>query len=293
MSVAFFPDPIGNGHAGGVDRGRLADVQVPVSAPLGLPGRFAQVSADVLRVDPEYQREPDKQHVGRIVRQFVPDIFGVVWVSQRADGSLWIIDGQHRVAAVLAMGWADRRVPCFVISGLTPEDEARIFAETQRLRKPLRPEERFKAALAAGDGRAHRVRATVEGVGYRLALHARRDETGIKAIGAIEHLDQSYVAGTLKEVLELCWDAWGTGVTPGGLLLRGLAMFASRHRGRYDRARLVAKLQAFAPIRLEGDGKDQARLNGCGMPDGVCRHVEVLYNQRLSARNKLPVVGSG
>ena len=71
-----------------------------------------------LQVDSgSYQRALQKRLVGSIRDDFVPAGLGVLTVGRREDGSLWVVDGQTRAAAMkelLKHGDANtiRRVQC-------------------------------------------------------------------------------------------------------------------------------------------------------------------------------------
>src|SRR5699024_4549653 len=91
-----------------------------------------------LRVD-KYQKKVRKRVVDEIVNNFNPAAVGVIHVSQREDGSLWIFDGQHRTEALSRLGF--EYVDCLVFSGLTPEQEASGFIGHHAVSKPTKIEE--------------------------------------------------------------------------------------------------------------------------------------------------------
>jgi hypothetical protein len=70
---------------------------------MGSPSLMVQL-AD-LRVDLNYARELDEAWVRKIVAEWHPALFRCPLVAQRPDGSLWIIDGQHRVEAAKRLGF--------------------------------------------------------------------------------------------------------------------------------------------------------------------------------------------
>lgn len=58
-----------------------------------------------LNVDSNYARELDEAWVETIVSGWDPDLFRNPLVSRRSDGSLWVVDGQHRVEAAKRLGF--------------------------------------------------------------------------------------------------------------------------------------------------------------------------------------------
>lgn len=109
--------------------------------------RTAIVPVDLLDVDYSYQRVRTA-HVNKIYDKWDPNQCDYLIVSYR-DDKFYIIDGQHRYYAALARGVKD--LPCIIRTGLTMEDEARIFVEMNTSRKPLNPFDTFKANIANGN----------------------------------------------------------------------------------------------------------------------------------------------
>ena len=85
---------------------RDADDDLPRPAPsAGLGARdLGPLSIDELNVDHTYQRDLDQTLAQKIARDY--DIVAVdpIIVSMRSDGSLWIVNGQHRAAAAKITG---------------------------------------------------------------------------------------------------------------------------------------------------------------------------------------------
>ena len=109
--------------------------------------RIAVVSIDLFDVDYSYQRVRTS-HVNYLTDNFDINECDPVLVSYR-DNKFYIIDGQHRYYAALANGI--KNLLCIIRTGLTMEDEARIFVKTNTSRKPLTPFDTFKANIACGN----------------------------------------------------------------------------------------------------------------------------------------------
>jgi hypothetical protein len=250
------------------------------------------VNAADLHIDPTYQRSVSAAAVRGIVRRFDPDIFGVLTISMRSDGRLYVIDGQHRLRAIQEMGWSDQDVPCVVYSGLTSKDEARIFTETQRTRRKLSPQNVMKADLSWGNNAAMEIANTVEAAGFRLNLDTSSRANGqIAAIGSLRYIDTQFRDGLMKDVLGILAEAWGTEEGPRDAIIAGLAIFLSRYEGKTDRKRVVRILAGMNPERVITDGRLQAQLNGLQTRDGVGRQIWTMYNHKL--HHKLPPWDSG
>ena len=119
-----------------------------VSTTPELGGRqIALVDLDLCDVDYEYQRVRTS-HVNYLYDNFNINECDPLLVSYR-NGRFYIIDGQHRYYAALAKGI--KRLLCIIRTGLTMENEARIFVTMNKSRKPLTPFDEFKANIACGN----------------------------------------------------------------------------------------------------------------------------------------------
>ena len=77
-------------------------------APLGNPPTLEWVALDRLLVDDSYQRRADdgrsKVLIGQIARGWDWRLYQPLSVSRRAGGELFVVDGQHRLAAARMRG---------------------------------------------------------------------------------------------------------------------------------------------------------------------------------------------
>jgi hypothetical protein len=86
-------------------------------------------------------------------------------VSKRDDGSLWVIDGQHRLAAARLRSdipW----LPCCVGVYGGVAAEAEMFVAMNRARKPMNRLDDFHAAIASGDSEAIEIAKLITGAGF-------------------------------------------------------------------------------------------------------------------------------
>lgn len=260
-----------------------------VSRRVGVSGDLLWLPAKDLKIDPRYQRTINEAHVRKIARDFDPDAFGVLEVSERSDRTYWVMNGQHRHAAVMLLGWEEQLVPCVVHRGLTLEEEATIFYKPQTTARSLSPAERFRARIIASDPSATQIRDLVHQAGYEISNHAGSvNPRTINAIGAIEFVAKAFGIDRLGPLLSVIRDAWAdTDEQPQGRTIRGLASFMYRYEGTYDRTRLIKVLKESKPKRIETDGIELTRLLGGKTEEGIGRTILRHYNFKLVAR-RLP-----
>lgn len=148
-----------------------------VSAPpqigpqTGAPPSLENVPVALLQIDPAYQRGTDGPASRRIIASMVRcwdwKLYQPLTVARRADGSLFIIDGQHRHAAALQRGDI-MFLPCALQSSLELAGEADTFVKLNTERQKLSQTDVFHAQLARGDAAATQLLALVEETGWRV-----------------------------------------------------------------------------------------------------------------------------
>lgn len=104
---------------------------------------------DELTVVSKVQREPVQAWVRKLKRRFDPGAIGAIYVSKRRDGTLAIIDGQHRVLALIELGRGDKPIHCIIYEGLTEAEEADSFLKFADHRS-VQATDKFRIGVAAG-----------------------------------------------------------------------------------------------------------------------------------------------
>jgi hypothetical protein len=129
------------------------------------PGALQYVPKTTLQVDSTYQRSLNNDKRRRIASNFNWAAFGVLIVARRKDGSLWVIDGQHRLMA--AQSRSDiQDVPVIIFEfGGNVMDEATDFLIANKDRKPLTGVDSFKAMVISGDAIALEVQSMIHRAG--------------------------------------------------------------------------------------------------------------------------------
>lgn len=122
---------------------------------------FEMVPLANLKRDPTYH-DPGRlkeKRVAEIAADWDPSGVGTITVSRRHDGSLWVIDGMHRVAAARLLG--ETHLPAKLFVGLTLEGEALMFQRLwgwreqglgRQRRREGRDDDRLRGASPRGPG---------------------------------------------------------------------------------------------------------------------------------------------
>lgn len=191
-----------------------------------------------MRVPPTGQREFRPPAMSRIARDFDPDKLGYPLVNRR-DGVYWIIDGQHRVAALKAMGWGDQQVQCEVFRDLTDAEAAEAFLGRQN-RTNVRSLDEFRVAVEAERPRECDIDRVVRAQGLRIAAH-RSTEGAVSCVSVLGRLYDRGGAAQLGRALRVTRDAFGT-PGMGASVIEGVGLVCIRYQANLDEAAAAAKL---------------------------------------------------
>ena len=121
------------------------------STDLGIRPRVVWLDLALLTVDKSYQREIGQKgaaHVTRILQAFNWNCYQPIVVSERADGTYAVIDGQHRLEAAKKHPLIDS-LPCYIIDAPDVAKQAAIFVAVNSRRIGLTSLQQFHAAVAA------------------------------------------------------------------------------------------------------------------------------------------------
>jgi hypothetical protein len=166
------------------------------------PGELTYVPKNTLLVDHRYQRELNDSKRLRIVAKFNWAAFGVLLVSRRKGGGLYVIDGQHRLAA--AQSRSDVQTVPVVIFDLADslQDEAFDFLVANKDRRPLSGIESFKAMITTGDKDALTVQRLVQAANREVGI------AGPKTVACVVNLYRAVT--TDAEAMERAWPTIAT-----------------------------------------------------------------------------------
>ena len=140
--------------------------------------RYFPIPVDKLNYAP-YQRGVAKAWVKKLTKAWDPLGCGVIAVSQRADGTYWVFDGQHRALAAQQQGITTLQAE--VWSGLSLEQESGGFLLRNTKTKAMSSVSKYAAAVWGGDPLATMTQRILNRVGVAVraegALRARETKS--------------------------------------------------------------------------------------------------------------------
>lgn len=253
------------------------------------------VTAQHFIVDHRFQRHLTGGVVSSITRQFVPAALGVVYANQRLMpdhvSATVVIDGQHRIEALLQLGYYNYEVPTLLYTGLKIEQEAALFRFFNANRNRPTPLEIFKADLIANDPEAVAVAQITSEYGIEINsgnIQAKSRPGLLTAIGTARIIYRRGGAGALHEVCRLLMAAWGE--RPGALSARfqkAIYTFIRRYRGQYDETHLLESLRSTPLLALERLGMTIGEEYSVSAATAIARAIRSNYNKGLAPQRQL------
>ncbi|MDB5733192.1 MAG: hypothetical protein JWQ03_3087 [Variovorax sp.] len=232
--------------------GRQPARKLPYPAPLGSMPTIEWLHVNRLSVDAAYQRSTDNDASRRLITSIAAKfdwrLCAPLVVSRRPDGSLAIIDGQHRWTAASRRGDIPQ-LPCCVFSYEGPEEEARMFIASNRARKPMNRLDDFHAALAAADDDALEINRLVTEAGLKVARNTASAAWGpgeIAFTAAIATAIRKHGPVLVTSALTMIAEAFPDDrLGHGGSIFSGLMKVLASPPAPFDRDRLFRAMLTF------------------------------------------------
>jgi hypothetical protein len=264
------------------------------STGLPAPDRVALVPIDKITRDQRVNtRDVDPNWVQARVKRFRPDALGIPAVSQRADGTFVVVDGQNRIALCQACDYGPG-ILCEIYTGLDLAQEAGLFVLLNSGRA-VTPGHRFKARVTQGDPVACAILKTAELAGWKVDVVPGPGV--ITAVSTLERLwkdderhhpddPQFVLASTLQTIVQ----AWQHDLKAGdSAIIGGIGALFVRHGLAIDTDHMVQQLMDLegGPQELLYKSSGLKRVRGGSVANSVAELVTDAYNQGRRSR-KLP-----
>jgi len=267
---------------------------------LGEAGSAEVVLIENLNVDGAYQRDLRHDLVNKIGRSYDIVKAGAILVSEREDGQLWVVDGQHRMAGAQQAG--ETELIAHVVHGLTQEQEAELRL-ARNDRKSDTQQEKWRSRLVMGDPKAHAIEEIVMQHGTEIN-HTPVTYRGINAIATLELLYDLDGKGVwLGRVLRAVQDAFldpdydgppegAPRIDPSNAstsMLKAICWFLGQHvderEANYDE--FIARLRQTGHEDIRRKAVSHRAANGGALWLNYYRGLVEMWNFRRSDAKKL------
>jgi hypothetical protein len=201
--------------------------------------RLRWIPLGKMKVSERAQREQKSHRVNHLIAHFDLDKLGKFTVSERPDGFFYVIDGQHRLAAMLEKGYTEiDEVQCWVYTGLTEGQEAEEFLGLNDV-LTVDSMTKFKVGVEA----KRTVETDIDRI-VRLQELVVSPQKVNGAISAVDTLRRIYTRSgpkVLRRTLIIVRDSYGN---PGLLanVLEGVGLVCHRWGDELDDQRLIKSL---------------------------------------------------
>jgi hypothetical protein len=257
-----------------------------------------------INVDPAYQRDLRHDLVNKIGRGYDIVKAGPVLVSEREDSTLWMVDGQHRMAGAQQAG--ETELFAHVVHGLTQAQEAELRL-ARNDRKSDTQQEKWRSRLVMGDPKAEAITELVLQYGTEINLSPVGTH-GINAIATLELLwDIDNTGVWLGRVLKVIDDAFndpergavpvdasehGSMINPDNAsasMLKAICWFLTKHVDSREAGyeEFVTRLAQFGVEDVRRKAVSHRAVNGGALWLNYYRGIVEVYNFRRSDAKKL------
>ncbi|MFC6538170.1 DUF6551 family protein [Nonomuraea salmonea] len=249
-----------------------------------------EVEIDTLQVDAEAQRQLNQKRAQSIADGLIVDALGSIVVSERADGTRYVVDGMHRKEACRLRGL--RTIKAEIHYGLTQQQEATLFLIKNRESAKVSTLDQYRVGLTAGDELCVSVDRVLKA--HNLGLGSSSTNS-VGAVSAVLRITKQYGWEVLDRTLNVVEAAWGRDKESwDGVILGGVAMFLSRHGAEIDdgdlakrmlKRGLAARWRSEALTRASNGGYNNS---GTGSRESQCYQMVVeCWNKGRTASKRI------
>ena len=242
-----------------------------------------------LKIDQDAQRGLNNAWVAAEAKEFDPEKLGLIVINKRKDGLMYIVDGQHRVAIILFLGWDDQSVPCEYFEGRTQQQEAGLFLSRNN-RRSVRPYDRFRVRVTAKEPIACRIYTIVASFGLAVSNYG----DGVARVTAVSAMERVYRGegisktdgpNALKEALTIIIESWGKeSKSFAGIIIEGIGLAKLKYGKELNNNNLVKRLAKFTggAAGLIGKARSSQEIHGQSIPRNCAAVIVDHYNRGKS-----------
>ena len=238
--------------------------------------------ADELAIHPKAQRAIVKSHLKYLTEKLDLDAIGTLHAVKyliRGVEKLWIVDGQHRLRALLDNGFGEWMVDVMLHTDVRDDVGAnRLFLHLNTKKTPT-SFEKFTAGERAKEEDA--VGVTKSCAAHGLKIKPGTADGCVACVDKLRKIWRHDSGRMLSLTLDVLRDAWGyVSASVEGVIIEGLARVLMQHTGKLDIAVLVQKLAKYpgGAGALHGDAKGRLTYRRSSVSRCVSEIIVETYN---------------
>jgi hypothetical protein len=247
------------------------------------PSKLVKMRADQLAIHPHAQRDVVPSKLKKLIDGLDLDAIGAVHAVQypiNGVEKVWVIDGQHRLKAILHHGFGEWPVDVIIHTEATDDVRAAQLFLKLNDRATVGPYDKFVNEAKANDPDALGVLKFVQRYGLEVSKSA--GDKKLTCIIALKKLYKIDNGKTLNKTLFVATEAWGTKAAAlEGKLLEGLGLVIGRHYEALDYDVLIKKLSKYAGSSsgLVGDARGIKEYRHTSLTRCIAERIIETYNQ--------------
>jgi hypothetical protein len=187
------------------------------------------------------QRELKPARVDYLVAHFDAEQVGAPVVNERA-GKFYVIDGQHRMAALREVFGETHQVQCWAYVGLTEQEEAEKFLQINNV-LAVSAMDKYEIGVEAGRDIECDISRIV--TACNMVVTKQNVEGGIGAVGTLRRVYTRNGAHTLGRTLRIIDSAWGSAGLEAAVI-DGIGLLCGRYNGELADELAVLKLRKIS-----------------------------------------------
>lgn len=264
----------------------------PVDLRIGREGTLEWLRVSDLRVNRKYQRAVNVNRARELAQHWDDAAFGILLVA-RTDIGDFLLDGQHRKEALIYLGLENYEAPCYVIEGLSLEEQADMFWKINKARLQPGSADTFRARLVAGEPSAIGLNEAATKHGVTIMYHpAYLGPTELFAIAAAERIyesgDLDWVFGTIR----LGWPDVPSALRQDRILgmWRFYQVFRQEFSGNTELAderyrHLLSRMEEFPPNAIIQKAIEYKQTLHSRPSNAFARALHYYFNYRIKTSN--------
>ncbi len=243
--------------------------------------KIVEIRADGLEIHPHAQRDIVPAKLKKITDTLDLDAVGVLHaVEYPINGvtKIWVIDGQHRLKALLNHNFGEWKVQVKIHTDVTDDIRASQLFLKLNDRTIVGPYDKFQNEAKAMDPDALGILRITNR--QALAISRGGGDSRLSCIASLKKLYAKDSGKTLDSTLHIIKNAWGTKAAAlEGRLIEGVGMVLHRH-AQLEWDTLIKKLAKYpgGPSGLIGDARGMVEYRRVSLTKCVAERVIETYN---------------
>ena len=208
---------------------------------------YKYISPNDLKVDYAinggYQRITEAIKVKRIVDNWNDDVMNSPKVSQRENGSYWIIDGANTTAAFKEK-YGNKPILCKVFHDLTRDEEKELFLQQFGVSSNITIADKLYAEYNAGNPEVVGMVTACQSVGLRVEFGKKRpDFCATNAVGALYQAYKAVKPNVFIGIITVLKKAWdGQSEAFSGGFIKGMTNVFVKYYGQFSESEMAKSL---------------------------------------------------